>query len=167
MYVYPSRLEGLGLTVAEAQSCGLPVIIPDSPPMSELASPTATRKVAVERLQPRGDGYYWPQGLVAVDDLVRQMQWFCDHLERLPELKREARRPAERQLDWSRNGAGLARILEHIAPLTGLPRARARTDALRFERGRIDLRLFYPFGARVLLRAADFLRPLASRYSGR
>ena len=39
--------------------------------------------------------------------------------------------------------------------------------ALAFERRRADLRLFFPQLSRVLFRAADWLRPLASRYSGR
>ena len=35
VYVYPSRLDGLGLTVAEALACGLPAIVSDNPPMNE------------------------------------------------------------------------------------------------------------------------------------
>ena len=38
VYVYPSRLEGIGLTITEAFSCGLPVITCDNPPMNEFVN---------------------------------------------------------------------------------------------------------------------------------
>lgn len=167
VYVYPTRLEGLGLTVAEAISCGLPAIVPDCPPMSELVSPEAGRSVAVKRYQPRRDGYYWPQCLVDVEDLLRQMDWYCANAERLPELKRSAREHAVCNLDWARNGKQLPRILERATRLDGAEQARAREAALQFENQRVDVRLFYPLMTRLLLKSADLLRPLASRYSGR
>ena len=35
VYVYPSRLDGVGLTVGEALACGLPVITTENGPMDE------------------------------------------------------------------------------------------------------------------------------------
>ncbi len=167
VYVYPTRLEGLGLSVPEALSCGLPVVVPDCPPMNELASAECGRLLAVERYQPRRDGYYWPQCLVSSEELQRQMEWYCANAERLPELKRAAREHALRHLDWSRHGRELPGILEGVSMLEGESRRRARTAALQFEKQRTDVRLFYPLTTRVLLKAARYLRPLASRYSGR
>ena len=167
VYVYPTRLEGLGLTVAEAFSCGLPVVVPDCPPMNELASTDCAKLVAIERYQPRRDGYYWPQALVSIEDLCRQMAWYCANAERLGKLKRAARQHAIRQLDWNRNSRKLPEILERVSRLENEPRRRARKAALRFERQRVDVRLFFPLTTRVLLKAARYLRPLASRYSGR
>ena len=167
VYVYPTRLEGIGLTVPEAIACGLPAVVPDCAPMSEFVTPDSGRRVAVERYQPRRDGYYWPQCIVDVADLTRQMEWYASRAKELPELKRRARSHAEARLDWERNCGELPGILERVARLEGPQQERAREEALQFERGRADLRLFYPLTSRVLLRSADFLRPLASRYSGR
>ncbi len=38
VYVYPTYLEGIGLTIAEAISSGLPVIVPDAAPMNEFVN---------------------------------------------------------------------------------------------------------------------------------
>jgi glycosyltransferase involved in cell wall biosynthesis len=167
VYVYPTRLEGIGLTVAEALSCGLPAVVPDCPPMNEFVTEESGRLVAVERYQPRYDGYYWPQCFVDPADLVQQMRWYCENAARLAELKRAARARAERALDWNHNGRELPRILAREARVEHEPRRRARAAALAFERRRIDPRLFYPATTRILLKAAQYLRPLASRYSGR
>jgi glycosyltransferase involved in cell wall biosynthesis len=167
VYAYPTRLEGIGLTIAEALACGLPVIVPDCAPMSEFVEGEAGRTVAVAGYRPRSDGYYWPQCEVDSEDLGRQLRWYCDNRERIDQLKGAARRHAERRLDWRQNAAGLGRLLQGVEPLRGEMRDRARRAALAFERRRVDLRFFYPLLSRVLFRGADLLRPLASRYSGR
>ena len=135
--------------------------------MNELVSAECGKLVAVERYQPRRDGYYWPQGVVSIEDLRRQMEWYCENAERLPELKRAAREHAVQHLDWSRNGQELSGILERVSRIESESRRRARTAALQFEKQRTDVRLFYPLTTRVLLKAARYLRPLASRSSGR
>jgi len=167
VYAYPTRLEGIGLTVAEALACGLPAIVPDCPPMNEFVSAAAGRTVPVAGYRPRSDGYYWPQCLVDPGDLAREMVWYCENRERLAALKREARRHAEARLDWRANAAGLGELLRGVEPLHGDVRVRAREAALAYERRRVDLRCFYPLLSRALLRGADLLHPLTSRYSGR
>jgi glycosyltransferase involved in cell wall biosynthesis len=167
VYAYPTRLEGIGLTVPEALACGLPAIVPDCAPMNELVAAEAGRMVPVAEYRPRADGYYWPQCRVDPGELARQMLYYCERLERLSEIKRAARRHAEAKLDWRRNAASLEAILREVEPLRGERRARAREAALAFERRRVDLRLFYPLLSRALFKAADLLHPLASRYSGR
>jgi len=166
VYVYPTRLEGVGLTVPEALACGLPVIVPNSPPMTEFAPEQVARHVSIARLQPRCDGYYWPQTLVDTVDLARQMDWCCADATRLAGMARAAREHAVRHLDWMRNAAELPALLERASPLDAQTRRRARAQALAFERGRLDVGLFYPLTARALLKVARWLRPLAGRYSG-
>jgi 1,2-diacylglycerol 3-alpha-glucosyltransferase len=84
VYVYPSRLEGIGLTMAEALACGLPVIATDHPPMNEFVYPPENgRLVAVDELTPRSDGYYWPQSFVNVDSLRQAMQSYIHHSDQL------------------------------------------------------------------------------------
>lgn len=167
VYVYPTRLEGLGLTVPEALSCGLPVVVPDCAPMNEFVTPRCGRLAAVAAWRPRSDGYYWPQALVDVDDLARQMDWYCQNAGRLAELKRAAREHARAALDWDDNCAELPEVLAAARRLDGPAQHEARAAALRFERQRRDVRLFWPRTTRALLALARFLRPLASRYSGR
>jgi 1,2-diacylglycerol 3-alpha-glucosyltransferase len=53
VYVYPSRLDGIGLSLAEAAACGLPLIATDSPPMSEFVSDTNGQLVSVDAFVPR------------------------------------------------------------------------------------------------------------------
>lgn len=42
VYVYPSRLEGISLTVVEAISSGMPVIVPNDGPMNEFLPATGS-----------------------------------------------------------------------------------------------------------------------------
>ena len=105
VYVYPARLDGIGLTVAEAQACGLPAIVTDSPPMNEFIEENKRSlcAVEVERLFSRADGYYWPQSLASEDDLYRKMAYMVENKERLAGLKADARAFAERNLNWKKN----------------------------------------------------------------
>ncbi len=110
VYVYPSRLDGIGLTVAEALACGLPVITCDHPPMNEFVNSSNGWLVPVERLYPRRDGYYWEQCDIDGAMLSRAMQSCADDLTRVIETKRAARVYAEEKLDWRLNSAGLSEI---------------------------------------------------------
>ncbi|MFT4302033.1 MAG: glycosyltransferase family 4 protein [Desulfovibrio sp.] len=125
VYVYPSRLEGIGLTQAEALACGLPLIVPDNPPMNEFITPESGVAVSVDKLWARSDGYYWPQCLVSSDALVEAMQTFVDGYASLPEKKAAARAFAERHLNWFDNGGNLA------AWLSALPRHDLSDDLKR------------------------------------
>ena len=60
-YLYPTKLEGIGLTLLESISSGLLPIIPDHPPMNEFVPLDFKFKVKVLRQYSRFDGYYWPQ----------------------------------------------------------------------------------------------------------
>ena len=102
VYVYPTRLEGIGLTIMEAAACGLPVIVTDTGPMNEFITHGENgRVVKVQRLEPRADGYYWPQAFCDLDDLTAHMQWYIDHRQELGELKQRARTMAVQRFDWS------------------------------------------------------------------
>lgn len=120
VYVYPSRLEGIGLTQAEALACGLPLIVPDNPPMNEFITPESGVLVPVDKLWSRADGYYWPQCLANLDGLAKAMQTFVDEFASLPEKKAAARAFAEQRLNWFNNGgkltAWLSRLPGHDLP---------------------------------------------------
>ncbi|WP_051183175.1 glycosyltransferase family 4 protein [Desulfocurvibacter africanus] len=121
VYVYPSRLEGIGLTQVEALACGLPLIVPDWPPMNEFVTPDSGRTVPVDRIWARTDGYYWPQCRVSVDNLTAAMQFYVDNFDSLPEARFRARAFAEAHHDWYSNAARLGDLLAHVRarPVTG------------------------------------------------
>jgi glycosyltransferase involved in cell wall biosynthesis len=104
VYVYPSRLDGIGLTIAEAASSGLPIIVPDNPPMSEfIIDGRNGRAVRVDKLWSRWDGYYWPQCEVDRQELTDAMQHYVDRYPYMAEFKRISRQVAEKNFDWLKN----------------------------------------------------------------
>lgn len=69
-YVYPTKLEGIGLTLIEAIACGLIPIIPDSQPMNEFVD-NNSYKIEIDRLYSRNDGYYWPQVEINLESFLK------------------------------------------------------------------------------------------------
>jgi glycosyltransferase involved in cell wall biosynthesis len=152
IYVYPTRLEGIGLTLCEALSCGLPLIIPDNAPMNEFVpdEQNVGRKVAIDKYVARSDGYYWPQSIVDAGDLSLQMQWYVDHSDQIPALKRNAREYAKLSRDWEKNTGTLSGYVEGIELVSGQLRTNARQrvkirgaaePAIRLLNGRVLSRL--------------------------
>lgn len=73
IYVYPSRLEGIGLSILEAAASGLHLVVPDIEPFSEFALPFASTLVPIDTLRARSDAYYWPIAEVSSSSLVMAM----------------------------------------------------------------------------------------------
>jgi 1,2-diacylglycerol 3-alpha-glucosyltransferase len=115
VYVYPTILEGIGLTITEALSCGMPVITTDNPPMNEFIEDGYNGKlVKVANFIFREDHYFWPQSFCDQDSLIDAFQYFIDHIDQLPVYRQNARDFALRNLDWNKNAAGLSQILKTI-----------------------------------------------------
>ncbi|MHB1454850.1 MAG: glycosyltransferase family 4 protein [Saccharofermentanales bacterium] len=110
VYVYPTRLDGLGLTLYEALACGLPVITTDHPPMNEVIDDQVGALVKVRRLYSRADGYYWPLSMVDKADLIDKMRGFIEHRDDLDEYKRMARSRAVDEFNWEDRYSELNRI---------------------------------------------------------
>jgi len=110
VYVYPSRLDGLGLSLPEALACGLALITSDNSPMKEFFSPEFGRLIRISYFKPRSDDYYWPIGEPDEEDLCRQLQYYANNPELVKEQKIKARAYAENNLDWAKNAAGLTKI---------------------------------------------------------
>ncbi len=136
VYVYPSRLDGIGLTMAEALACGLPVIASDNPPMNEFVDESNGALVPVTDFSVRGDGYYWPQCTVDIDGLAEAMASYVLKLEGLADARRRARDYAEKHLDWFRNAAGAAAFFSAADKYQSPSKDRALDAARRFERKR-------------------------------
>lgn len=74
IYVYPSRLDGIGLTLAEAACSGLFVITTNCEPMSEFALPHFSSLIDIAKSFPREDGYYWDMCEPSLKSLIKCMQ---------------------------------------------------------------------------------------------
>lgn len=100
IYVYPTTLDGLGLTMYEALSAGLPVITSDNAPMNEIIDESVGALVSIEKYLSREDGYYWPLCYVDKRDLYEKMNYFADNLDVVKEMKQAARQRAIEKLDF-------------------------------------------------------------------
>lgn len=114
IYVYPSRLEGIGLTIAEAISSGLGIVVPDYPPMNEFAFPTNSMLIKVQRLYCRHDGYYWPKCEIDIQDMADILDNLASNKEKVLLMKGESRRKAEEMLNVKKNFSNLSLILKSI-----------------------------------------------------
>lgn len=101
VYVYPTTLDGLGLTLYEALACGLPVITTNNPPMNEVVNQEIGYLVDVEKMYSRSDGYYWPLSICSVDSLSDAMWYYVNRQSELIELKKHTRDYAVKYWDWS------------------------------------------------------------------
>lgn len=127
VYVYPTRLEGIGLTICEAQACGLPVIVPDNGPMNEFVESEAGGCVVkISQYTSRSDGYYWPMCHIDCDDLANAMRRYIDCFDAIPSMKRAARHYAETQRNWAINAADLPRVIATFDPLSDVVLETAR-----------------------------------------
>ena len=119
VYVYPNRLDGLGLSVTEALACGLPVICTDSAPCNEIVIPGVTGWcVPIKNIKYRVDKYYWPETECDVLDLAQKMQHCVDNRQSLSVWQEKARRFAEEHLDWAKNSALLLEEVNRIMEVT-------------------------------------------------
>lgn len=143
VYVYPSRLDGIGLTLAEAVSSGLALIVPNCGPMNEFVSDKFSKTMPVERFFSRADGYYWPQNEINVETLVHEMNYFLSKREELDKIKECARKYALEKLDWEKNSRALGMIFGNdysILNSQTIPEAYSRIAS--FENS--GARRFYP-----------------------
>lgn len=136
VYVYPSRLDGIGLSLVEAAACGLPLIATDSPPMNEFVSAENGKLVKVESFLNRHDGYYWPQTMVSVQSLCDAMNYYVLNNAMLHDFKRAARTFAEKYFNWNMNSAELCRIFAETTHRTKSSVKESEILAENFERER-------------------------------
>ncbi len=155
IYVYPTRLEGIGLTIAEAISSGLVPLVPDNPPMNEFVPDDAKYKIEIERLYSRKDGYYWPKCDVSVDDLTLKMEWYIKNISEVPELKKEARIFAEDYLNWDENSKKIVDIFETVKPLKNNHKEKAEELIKEYKSKRLSRFKKYifkiPFARKILI----------------
>lgn len=170
VYVYPSRLDGIGLTIAESLSCGLPVITPDNAPMNEFIKGRNGTLVPVASYSRRKDGYYWDMCQVDIDALTAAMEYYCKlSAEELRELKAEARRSAELSFNWEINSKPLAGMIANTKAADRQLKLEIASRIRKMEksRGGRPLRFYYamPWLYSFLLRPARILKRKYKRTS--
>lgn len=101
IYVYPTMLEGLGLTMYEALVSGLPIIVPDNAPMNEIVNTMNGRKVDVKEYVARKDAYYWPLSIVNEQSLAEEMRYYIERKESLYSRKTKIRESSTKEFNWS------------------------------------------------------------------
>jgi len=112
VFLYPSKLDGIGLTLPEALSYGLPVITTDNSPMNEFVKDGVNGfLVDVEKFLGREDGYYWPESYCNLESLIEKMQLFVNQDSNfLLEFKKKTLNYAINELDWIKNSENLCNI---------------------------------------------------------
>lgn len=101
VYVYPTTLDGLGLTMYEALASGLPVIATNHPPMNEVINNEVGYLVEVDHFRSRHDGYYWPLSIVKEESLIEGMKFFVENQNKLEIMKKTARKEAITKWEWN------------------------------------------------------------------
>jgi len=97
--VFPTKLEGLGLPLFEALSCGLPVITTNAPPMNEFIRDGYNGSlVNVAFRSTRDDNVAFPEEIVDMTDLAVKMARMAYDENMLNVISRNARRYAEEVL---------------------------------------------------------------------
>lgn len=114
VYVYPSELDGLGLTIYEALSCGMPVIGTDVPPINEPINDLNGTLINVEKTIAREDGYYWPLSIIDKNSLYECMTHYIDNYEKLPEKRKRIREDAILNWEWKNRKEQVCSIFENV-----------------------------------------------------
>ena len=119
VYVYPSRLDGIGLTILEAAASGMPIIVPDNGPMNEFVAQDQCNglTVAIDKLWSRWDGYYWPQCEVSITGLTQSLMYYIDQVENLAHFKNTSRSYAQTHFDWTKNACELSKQINRVRRL--------------------------------------------------
>lgn len=113
VYVYPTTLEGVGLTIPEALAYGLPVVTSDNEPMNEFVDQNNGRLVKIKKCYQRYfDHYYWPACDVDEEHLLQSMEFYVKNIGQIKTLKENARKSAEQRMDWSSNGKAVLSAFE-------------------------------------------------------
>ena len=114
VYVYPSRLDGIGLTLMEAISSGLACITSDNAPMNEFIEDDFGMLTPIDYFYSRKDGYYWPMCVCNVKSLSSQMDTIVREKNRLTQMKQNARSYALKELDFLKNCSSLHEYLSKV-----------------------------------------------------
>ena len=112
VYLYPSRLEGIGLTIAEAEACGLVPVVTNNGPMNEFVSDSISYLIEVSNFYSREDGYFWPECTPDVNNLRNHMTSIINDKTKTIDLKKANHEFAYENLNWEKNSDQIFQIIE-------------------------------------------------------
>jgi len=84
----------------EALVSGLPIIVPDNPPMNELINEYNGKKVKVSQYTSREDGYYFPYCEVSEENLANAMNYYIDNGNQINIIKENVRKISTNEFNW-------------------------------------------------------------------
>ncbi|MBI2047574.1 MAG: glycosyltransferase family 4 protein [Parcubacteria group bacterium] len=144
VYVYPTRLEGVGLSIMEALASGLPVITSNNGPMNEFVNGKNGQLVRIKRFYERYfDHYYWPMSEADEDDLAAKMEFYVKNIDRIGEYKKNARASAEESMDWSKNTQSIWSAFEETRIIKEKTIVLKKIERLQKIKENIFLKIFY------------------------
>ena len=111
VYVYPSRLDGIGLTLMEGIASGLACITIDNAPMNEFIEDEFGKVCDVDYYYSRSDGYYWPMAVPSITSLTGIFNNFLTGKHDIDKMKKAAREYAVKELDFNKNCTRLNTII--------------------------------------------------------
>ena len=115
-YIYPSRLDGIGLTVPEALMSGCYVLTSNEEPMSEFIKKDDNGSlIDIDNRASRSDNYYWDMVEPSPASLTIQMKGLLslDKTDRL-DIAVRCRSYAMQYLDWNTNAAALPDQIKNL-----------------------------------------------------
>ena len=119
VYVYPTRLEGIGLSIVEANSCGLPVITTNQAPMNEfIINDVNGTLINVASNKKRGDNYFWDESYIDLDNLTNIMRDYVLNIENLENRKQKSLEYSRYNFDWKKNSLALLSIIHEVEKRT-------------------------------------------------
>lgn len=119
IYMYLSRLDGIGLSLPEAVAYGMVPIISNCEPMNEFVDSSFSGFVEVESFVDRADGYYFPECSLNVQSLIEIIRHTTSlTAEELLARSDTAYFYATQKLNWNKNSRLLNNILGDTSILT-------------------------------------------------
>ena len=161
VYVYPSRLDGIGLTLMEAISSGLPIITIDNAPMNEFADESFALLCDVEYFYCRYDAYYWPMSVANISSLTEKLNWFITNNDKLNEMSINARRYALSELDFEKNMGELHRILNDVS-IKSIDKSLV-SNIYNYDRSHFTVHRFIINWFKETLKRSSFIRNILNR----
>lgn len=115
IYLYPTRLDGIGLTIMEALASGLPVVTTDNPPMNEFVIQGVNGfLIKVNEFHKRSDNYYWDESICDIGNLAEIIQKIAYGDVDINKLSEQSRNYSLDYLNWERNSQKLSGIFGNI-----------------------------------------------------
>lgn len=108
----PSKFEGIGLSLLEPQTVGLPVITVDAAPMNEWVMDGINGKVCKVQEKVEYPNIQVEAALCDEDSFIDNINYLCDNKKVLRQLQDGALRACNDDFNWQKNGQRLVDILD-------------------------------------------------------